>query len=443
MTAPEAVELPARADLVVVGAGAAGCVVARRAAESGRGVLLLEAGAHRASGRAGLLDVGPDSRVVTRHPAVLDGAALDLPRGRALGGSGAVNGGYCAAAHPADVASWGPDWPRRYAVGLARTAERLRPRTVATDPAAARLGAAFPGRGVPIAQARRGAARVTAFDAWDPDGAGVTVVTGAEVRALRWAGGRVGGRCDGVALADGREVDAREVVLCAGTIGTAALLLASGLGPATGHPVGHAVEEHPEILVDWPVDPGPPHGPGGPGDPGAPAPDVAALPPLLTRVVRLPLRVRGTAVEVELRPYAVPMHHVIPGLPPQPHRIGVALMTPAGRGAITPDGSGGVCVELDAHPDPADAEALAAAADLVRDRLGIEAPGARSPSTSQHLSGSARMGEVVDTGGRVLGVDALRVADASVLPSLPRRGPYFTVLAVAEDLAARIATGRA
>ena len=48
-----------------------------------------------------------------------------------------------------------------------------------------------------------------------------------------------------------------------------------------------------------------------------------------------------------------------------------------------------------------------------------------------------------DDSGRVLGVVGVRVADASVLPSLPRCGPYYTVLAVAEDLAVRMATERA
>src|SRR5699024_6931617 len=51
---------PAGADVVVVGAGPAGCVMARRLAEAGADVLLLEAGAELASRRAGLLDVGPN-----------------------------------------------------------------------------------------------------------------------------------------------------------------------------------------------------------------------------------------------------------------------------------------------------------------------------------------------------------------------------------------------
>lgn len=435
-----------RVDLLVVGAGAAGCVVAARAAEAGLDVVVLEAGGRRASRRACVLDVGPDSEVVARYPAELDGRTVVLPRGRTVGGSGAVNGGYCSATPPADLAGWGPDWPRRYAVGLARAAERLRPRLVPADPVARWVSAAFPGRGVDVAQARHGDRRVTAADAWDPAAAGARVLTGAPVRELRWAGGHAGGTCDGVVLADGREFAAREVVLCAGALGTAALLLRSGIGPATGHPVGRRTEEHPEVLLDL--------------DPGvAPAttvresaPDPGQAPPaLLSRVVRLPVPVGGAVAEVEVRPYSVPLHRAIPGLAPQPHRIGIALMTPAGRGELRPDtdpdpgpdpaAGGGLRVVLDAHPDPVDAAALAAATGIVCDRLGLA--GEPVASTSQHLSGSARMGEVVDDAGRVLGVAGLRVADASVLPALPRRGPYYTVLAVAEDLAAHAIAGRA
>lgn len=415
---------PDRAEVVVVGAGPAGCVTARRAAEAGADVLLLEAGAEAASRRAGLLDIGPRSRVVARHDAELGGDPLELTRGRTLGGSGAVNGGYCSPMAPAELDAWGPDWPRRYAVGLARAAERLRPRILPADPVATRVAAAFPGRLSAIAQARYGDRRVTAFDAWNPPGAGARVVSGAPVRQLRWAGGRVGGRCDGVVLDGGREVPAGTVILCAGAIETASLLLASGIGANTGHPVGSRTEEHPELLLELGSDP----------SEGREFPH--ALPPLLSRVIRLELPTPSGSAGIEVRPYSVPMHRVIPGLEPQPPRLGVALMNAAGRGELRLDPGGGVRVILDAHPDPRDEEVLSEAAALVGDRLGLD----RAPvvSTSQHLSGSARIGEVVDESGRVLGVDGLRVADASVFPSLPRRGPYYSVLAVAEDLAARL-----
>ena len=45
---------------------------------------------------------------------------------------------------------------------------------------------------------------------------------------------------------------------------------------------------------------------------------------------------------------------------------------------------------------------------------------------------------MVDPDGRVLGVAGLRVADASVFPSVPRANTHLSALAVAEAMAQRI-----
>jgi len=58
-----------------------------------------------------------------------------------------------------------------------------------------------------------------------------------------------------------------------------------------------------------------------------------------------------------------------------------------------------------------------------------------------HPSGTCRMGDiadkstVVDPECRVIGVDALRVADASVMPTVPRANTNLTVIMIAEKLA--------
>jgi choline dehydrogenase-like flavoprotein len=56
-------------------------------------------------------------------------------------------------------------------------------------------------------------------------------------------------------------------------------------------------------------------------------------------------------------------------------------------------------------------------------------------STAIHLSGSAPMGEVVDGQGRVYGVDALRVADTSILPAVPSRGTFNASVFIGEFIA--------
>jgi 5-(hydroxymethyl)furfural/furfural oxidase len=61
-----------------------------------------------------------------------------------------------------------------------------------------------------------------------------------------------------------------------------------------------------------------------------------------------------------------------------------------------------------------------------------------------HPCGTCRMGApddamaVTDAGGRVLGVEGLRVADASLMPSIPCANPNITVIMMAEKIAAGI-----
>jgi len=98
-------------DVVVVGGGAAGCVVAARLSEDGtRRVLLLEAGPdHRAPMPADVRDgwrptTGHDWGYVTEPDAA--GVARPLPRGKLLGGCSSTNATFALRGHPADYDSW-------------------------------------------------------------------------------------------------------------------------------------------------------------------------------------------------------------------------------------------------------------------------------------------------------------------------------------------------
>ncbi len=67
--------------------------------------------------------------------------------------------------------------------------------------------------------------------------------------------------------------------------------------------------------------------------------------------------------------------------------------------------------------------------------------------TAIHLCGSARFGgagdrgAVVDQYGRVHGIEGLRVADTSILPSTPTRGPAATAVLIGELVADFIRRG--
>ena len=87
-------------DYAIVGAGAAGCILAARLSEGGARVLLLEAGL---KGRSPILSIPAgetllvgdpryDWRFETEPDKTLNNRQLSIPRGRLLGGSNAING---------------------------------------------------------------------------------------------------------------------------------------------------------------------------------------------------------------------------------------------------------------------------------------------------------------------------------------------------------------
>ena len=262
-------------DVVIVGAGSAGCVLASRLSEDPEtSVLLLEAGprdrklhirvpAAFSKLFRSALDWGYD----TVPQDALDGRRLVFPRGKVLGGSASINAMMAIRGHPADHDAWPAGWAWDDVAGAYARSDAHFPRAAQRSPSPLTLdflgsaaaagipraadlnGADNEGAGLTPVSIRRGR-RFSVVDGYlrpalhRPN---LTVVTGA--RATRLLVER--GRARGVAYLlgeAGREEEAhaeREVVLAAGAIDTPRLLLLSGIGPPEelgrhGIPVVHA-----------------------------------------------------------------------------------------------------------------------------------------------------------------------------------------------------------
>lgn len=437
-------DLSSGADVVIVGAGSAGCVLAEQLSRNpDRSVLVLErgpAGWPAAQDRdVRRLPVEAGARHAVAHDSTNGGGVV---RGSGLGGSSVINGGYFLRWHRDDFTRWPSGWEidridAAYdeldrpggpmgvePVGdneLGDAASAFEEYWAARMPVRD-VGQRWPTIGVNrVLSNRSGNLRMTAAEAFvRPASArpNLRVLTGCDVDELVVTGGRlITGVRTGTAV-----TGAGEVILSAGTLGTAGILLRTGLETLDAS-AGLVVSEHRSLAVSYrrrgPVTPG----------------------PLLPSVVHTP-------DALEIRCYRDDFASYICGLAPTGPEIGIAAMRD-GAARLTLRGRD---VEVDFEPvDAATAEALRTTAGEVSEMLrspgfaSFVEPGSVSVADgfgiSQHAWGSMGMGVRTDWLGGVYGTKGLRIVDGSILPTGGRSGPHATIMMVASRIGARLADG--
>jgi choline dehydrogenase len=464
-----------RYDDLIVGGGTAGCVLAARLSEdTGRSVCLVEAGPDY-----GPIEQGrwPEEMVTARSmPASHDwGIGADDERSlgaRIIGGCSAHNACCVLAGAPDDYDAWGAEWSYdAFQPYLARAMAGLRTAKANTDRPAlfhsafleAALALGFPLLTDPNDPAQAvgvapfpanvvgGSRWNTAFGYLDAarERPKLTILPDTLVDRVLLEGTRATG-----VLTDRGRLEAERVTLAAGAYFSAAILLRSGIGPeeqlgALGIPVtavlpvGERLLDHYGAALAW--------------EPTEQLHrELAMLEPLFEAHVMLKatssLRPPGS-LDLHL-PSWVSRRAGEPGR--FDVRVAFFLMQPAssGRVRLRSTNAGDLpLVEAGFLSEPADLPVLLEGLELGRRvaatepmRSLIEAelrPGPVEPvsflqervSTYYHPVGTCPIGSVVDARGSVVGIENLIVADASIMPSIPRANPNLTVVAIAERVA--------
>ncbi len=513
---------PERADYVVVGSGSAGAIVARRLADTGAAVTLIESGRQRRGplvtvpGMSGAIHAITALQRLVTWPAYsvpqqnMNGRRLPQSHGRILGGGSVINGMAFVRGNRQNYDAWAADGAKGWGFSEVLPAFR-RLESFEDGPSDLRGGdgpiAVERATGLAsVTESCMAALAATAGVGMNHDYNGAQQAGVAPIQQSACAGRRVGtdrgylwdappnlrvltgvtatrivvenGRAVGVEMVAGRSrrpvgpahAD-REVVISAGSLGTPRLLMLSGIGHAAhlrehgirvvaDLPVGDNLHDHLFVPMSYQARGG-----------------RSASPLSFARAaVRETVRPRSTFLahtlfegvafvdsgirtgidvpdlQMFILPMGYPENQDEPGLHLPPDlSLSLTLMPtmiyPESRGTLrlaSTDPFDAPLIDPNYLAEPADLATLVAGMELVREtvahpevapEVGQEVlPGAdevgadvaeyvrRNASGVYHPVGTCRMGTderaVVDPALRVWGVEGLRVADASIMPSI-------------------------